>query len=723
MKRILFIALLAVICMVAFSERIIHVNKNATALPIDGSSWNNAYRSLRAALQEARSGDTLYVSAHTYQENNLSMRDEVTIIGGFIAGANEPSGITKINGGNAAGHPALIFGDYAHIENLEIHNSYTAVHAERVMAYRIKNCYFTNNVTGVFLKDTDQRAYHLPFEAGVIEKSSFTNNSYAITGFNDYSDIKNNYFSDNSSYSVYFKSQSQSQIFNNIFENEENSVQAEYSDTRIFSNKFNNISYAAIQLLNHDRSHIYNNIIESSDIGVKLNQDQGKVFNNHLKNNYYAVYGENYASSRVGENNIFTDNQVSIFTSDATLRVSGNDFSGADIDFELVDSNNRIYANTVKDNQYYVGRLTGRENSIYNNFIHNSNNLFYFDAAAVNFFNNTIVRYDEGLHFRSVDAVKPAYIYNNIFWVPSHSDVANVSLENSPSVTISHNMYQNEAPDEDDHPIRETIDSPFRNTDKGDYTLHKESEAIDAGKDNLRVDFSVVKDKAGNSRWQFTRPENLPPDQAVLTDDINIIDLGAYEYQSPLPEFTEYIEMKKERDPSIQPVNWEAGSTATYDGLHHIELEEITNNISYLKTYFPKDTSLYDPHMFLNMAGNTFDAGWHRILVFRLYSPVTREEALQFYFYDEEDTHYSTSFIDLQKGWNVIKLNMAELDEEWAHKKIGRFRFDFAFTDLITRKHGVTDEDFEFEFKLDWVKLYPDRARTSVEQSQWNLYH
>ncbi len=723
MKRTLLIVLLLSICSMLFANRIIYVNKNASGMPINGSSWNNAYRSIESALQNANYGDTLHVSAHSYTENKLTVKDHVSIIGGFIPGTSTPSGTTILNGQNTAGHAAFIFGDYSKIRNFQIRFAPTGIEADRVMAYEIHNCTFEHNIRGVYLKETYQRAYHLPFIPGQITTSTFNGNSYAIMGIDDHSHIKHNHFFGNSSYSIYVSEKSTTQISSNLFRDESVSLQSEFSAANIFNNIFTRINHAGIQLISFDESRVYNNVFSDSDIGIKLNQDKGTIYNNQFENNYYGVYGDNYATSYVGDNNVFINNDVGIFTSHTTLRIEGNEFTNSRINFEMVQSNNRIYGNLVTDTRLWVGRFTGRENSIYNNLILDSDQLFYFDAAAVNFFNNTVVRYSKGLHFRSVDAVKPAYIYNNIFWIPSHPDVENMILENSPSVVISNNMYQNVPPAEDLNPVQETLDSPFYDVAEGNYSLHKDSAAIDAGYDNIRVPFSVVKDMAGNRRWEFTRQENLPADTAVITEDINLLDLGAYEYQSPLYELTAFIDMQHSHDPAVLPINWEADSLISYDGLHHIELLEIKDKQSYFRTYFPTHVADYDPHLFMNLRHNTIDAGWYNILAFRIHSPIAKNNAVQFYFYDEDDTFYSTSFIDLKRGWNVVKINMAELSDNWSRKRMKRFRFDFAFTDMTRRQYGVPNEAFEFEFILDWVKLYPDRPRTSIDQSQWSLYY
>lgn len=699
-----------------------YVNKKATGLPVNGRSWNNAYRTIKDALNNAESGYIIRVSDHEYEENNLEVKDNVSLIGGFRVGDSDPSTITPLSGSNNTGNPTLIIGDYSEVQNFKISNSATGIRAHQVMHFTISNSHFDNNSTAISLMDT-HRKYHQFFEPGIIIDNEFTLNGYGIRGFNDFSFIEKNTFSDNKHYSVYMSGNSKSWIYDNTFEDEPISILSEKSETRIYENEFNNIANIAIKLLSSDISHVYDNAITNSYTAVKLNQFKGNVFSNTIENNDYGIYSYNFSSGYVGENNIFGNNSVAVLTKDSSLKVFGNEFNDSDITFKFHESNNRVFSNRIINSLIQVGEIDKGENSIYNNLILDNEKLFEVDGASVTFFNNTLVNYTDGIYFKKLDSRTPGHVYNNIFWPGTNVDNI-VEIDPPLNLTVSHNMFQFPDPYQDSPPIEENpaLTSPFRAGDN--YRLHKESNAIDAGLDNMRLNFTMLKDKDGNCRWQLSRPDNLAPGQGDVTDDINIIDLGAFEYQSAYYDFSRYLELKRIADPDILPVNWEADSHDFYeeDGLHQVELLEIRNNHSIFETSFPRQFPYYRPHLYFNLNENTIDSDRFNIILLRIFSPLRKDNALHFTFHDSEGNSYSTSSIDVSNRWNIKKVNMDELSPDWAGKTITRLGIRFTFTDEF-RRGDFPDSHFEFEFRIDWLKLFTDSQRTSIEPAQWSLYH
>lgn len=72
---------------------VIYVRQGATG---DGSSWTNALGSISAALGKAHSGQEIWVSAGTYNEN-LDMVDGVNVLGGFSASGNPTNKLDDTN--------------------------------------------------------------------------------------------------------------------------------------------------------------------------------------------------------------------------------------------------------------------------------------------------------------------------------------------------------------------------------------------------------------------------------------------------------------------------------------------------------------------------------------------------------------------------------------------------------------------------------------------------
>ena len=62
------VAIALVLCLAALpgQSAVLRVNPAAAGSPIDGSTWDNAYRTVQDALSAATSGDELWVVAGTY---------------------------------------------------------------------------------------------------------------------------------------------------------------------------------------------------------------------------------------------------------------------------------------------------------------------------------------------------------------------------------------------------------------------------------------------------------------------------------------------------------------------------------------------------------------------------------------------------------------------------------------------------------------------------------
>lgn len=99
---------------------IIYVNANHTDAPWNGRSWETAYRTVQPALQEAVSGDEIWVARGTYtpssddtrRQASFELQENVAVYGGFLGSETERTqrnwkkNVTVLSGNLGQGHHA-----------------------------------------------------------------------------------------------------------------------------------------------------------------------------------------------------------------------------------------------------------------------------------------------------------------------------------------------------------------------------------------------------------------------------------------------------------------------------------------------------------------------------------------------------------------------------------------------------------------------------------------
>jgi len=115
------ILVLVVLCVnaVCFADRIIYVDADAPGPIFDGLTWARAYTILQFALDEARSGDVIYVAEGTYKPYNFYGGDDTTPYRSFrlkngvglYGGFDPASGVYSMDQRNWKSHKTILSGD------------------------------------------------------------------------------------------------------------------------------------------------------------------------------------------------------------------------------------------------------------------------------------------------------------------------------------------------------------------------------------------------------------------------------------------------------------------------------------------------------------------------------------------------------------------------------------------------------------------------------------
>lgn len=704
MKKLFFMAMCVVLLLQAYSKDV-YVNINAT-LRETGESWDHGYRTIKLALDEAEEHDTVYISGDLYNEVQIQSKRYLTIIG-TVDDNGTP--LTVISSENQSGLEAVALDDNNHISNIHFKDSWYGLDATDDYNVTITDCLFSNNQYGIWLQYTK----------AVIKNCNFSDNKLqAVFGQLDYSDIHSNTFTNHTGSALRFVDSSKTKIHHNSFSNNQISMESEGSQCCFYGNMVTgSSSNGGIYLHTADEAQVYENQFDNNETALRLVQDNSTIYNNSFSNNELAINIKNGSEAQIVRGNGFADNEMSILSEGGTnATIDGNVFAHNLNDFHFIDSDNTVRNNTIHSNYGYVVIIEGNQNAIYNNLMYSNRQLFKITNASASIFNNTCVEYRMAVEITSMNLGISLNIMNNIFWNQTLPSVYNMDWTTEVAISslfISNNCYHYNVPNIDLNPITESLNTPFEAEDS--YKLHANSNCIDKGLDALPLEYPILTDMNGYERYSLVNMSGIGA-TGDLTGQVSLIDLGACEYRSSKIPF--------ETGPAAKtPVDWSFSTESSLSGLHHITANSVKDGIIEYSTYFPTYDYRYDPYVMLSMNGNIIDTDIFKIFFIKIYSPIERDQSFQISWVDEDGLLTPSVKMHLDSGWNYKIINMDVLAAGyWGGKKVQALRFDFDFTDLVNRSPVTSDEDFIFDFKMDWVKLYPDQDYTGVEKTGWTIY-
>ncbi|ADI74151.1 periplasmic copper-binding protein [Methanohalobium evestigatum Z-7303] len=454
--KILLILLVSTILMVS-TVGANTINVNESGWWEDTSSFNISSTPIKAAINNASSGDTILVDSGNYYDNV-----DVTI----------PLNITSINGASVTSVIAAVSSDNVfHItaEGVTINGfdvsgatstSCSGIRIESSNHSNIFNNMVSNNKLGISLINSDNNN---------ITGNTAPGNDYAgiYLQQSDNNDLNDNIVSDNNQYGIYLTSAGGFSSDNNFTNNtvHQNSkgifLQSPNDSTLIDNNVFNNTNNGITLDSSGDPFDTENNTLISNTVlnnynGIIIDDiNYNKLNENNVSNNtnkgihlFYSHYNKLIDNAILDNNNIgfLSIGGLDLHTSSNNFignnNISNNGYNGIEIDFsELNDlsgntlSNNveyaiyfdgpsyehYIYNNTISNNERGGISLSGLRNHIYNNYFNNSNNADFY-AGSDNQWNTT--------NTTGPNIVNGSYVGGN-FWV--HPDGTGFSVENEDS--------------------------------------------------------------------------------------------------------------------------------------------------------------------------------------------------------------------------------------------------------------------------------------------------
>jgi len=319
------------------------------------------YPTIQAAVNAAKAGDTIQVSAATYYER-VTVDVRVTIVG------ENPATTVVDAGGTGTAFTILVTG--VEIRGFTIRNGgnrYYGIYAYLYGGTVIRNNRIFDNVVGVLLADSD---------GNTIEGNNLFNNSmYGIQvkglGSNT---LRNNTISE-SAYGIELSDSPSNQITNNTIHNTSYGLYVAYSNNNNASaNTLCNNSWNIY--LTHSNSNIVgNNAVSGGSAGIQVMRSQGNtIINNTVTGSSYGVY----------------------ITYCLANTVSGNTASLNDWGIELYNSTgSTIKENMIKDSTwgFYLAENSKRNYIYHNNIINNVKQVFQDPTSSPNTWNTPTAPY------------------------------------------------------------------------------------------------------------------------------------------------------------------------------------------------------------------------------------------------------------------------------------------------------------------------------------------
>lgn len=476
----------------SFSQ-ITYVNQNANG-ENNGSSWENAFNDLDFAIENTNFGE-IWVAQGTYipstdLEGNVPsneklktfrLKKDVAIFGGFLG--NE----TERDQRNWENNLTILSGDVGELGSI-IDNSYHVISSEYVgnldgaildgLVVRDGNGYPQYEGAGIYINYAPTGTFII--RNCVIENNYSYRNGGGVYIFNSDPLIENNIFRNNQSFSggAIYLYYSNAIVKNNILTNNK----TDNYDT-IGSSE---LSGGAIYVSSYSSPVISNNAI----IGNSSIDEGGGIT---IDNNYHVVFQNNFVSENSSDlgGGIFLENSSSFFFNNVIHKNTSNKGGGLYADYTPIGP--EFINNTVIGNEA------------------NNGSAMYLYGSAANVVNS--------IFYNNLPITNQIQANSNAGnWAPK---IRYSSFENGISAITS---YGNELTYENNYEIIPI----FVDEENNNYALHESSELINSG----TISNSII-----NQPWNGSNGEIITlPNIDIIGNHriVESIDLGAYEFQSPL---------------------------------------------------------------------------------------------------------------------------------------------------------------------------------------------
>ncbi len=381
-----------------------NIDVSASIWTVDDDGFAD-YTNIQEAINNASSGDTIYIWEGMYNER-IIVNKTVTIIGngtdktiinstsvGTTILITEPwvniSGLSINSSGTSYNDACIrIKSNYCKLEKINCSNSPNGIYLDQADHNIIKNCYLTNNNIGINLYISE----HNEFSDNIV----FNNNNY---GFYFYylcnnNMIKNNSCSENQ-YNFYISQNCQYNIFEyNTYEL--NGVKTSYNNIDYWilqnsnSNTFSNNTGGGISIQSSTNNNFYYNTMLAGGIQISANQYTHWVHNFDDNN---TIIGKKLIYW-VGKNGSVLPNNVGQVILVDCINITIRDTNIKDLTWGITlaySDKSMIENNRLMNNSYSIYLTYSNENIIRHNICNlNENDGIYISRSNSNvIFNNT----------------------------------------------------------------------------------------------------------------------------------------------------------------------------------------------------------------------------------------------------------------------------------------------------------------------------------------------
>ncbi|MCG2826147.1 MAG: right-handed parallel beta-helix repeat-containing protein [Thermoplasmatales archaeon] len=307
--------------------------------PVGNPNKPNDYSSIQDTIDDANTGDTIYVWDGTYYENiiinktiSLVGRDRnTTIIDGSGSGDvvyisadwMNMSGFTIINGGGESGDVGI---ELSHSNNCSViyctvssNDEVVGIALDESSNNYVTNCVITQNAAGIHLYKSNSNN---------ISNCDITDNKHPLWYFgvsiyqSTHTIVSNCIISSNGE-GIWVYESTNNTLADNTINNSQYSIHLSSSSfNRIIRNTISNDFSAAMFLQSADNNIIDKNAISNSYYGISSQYSTGKITNSTIINSVqYDIYLEFGTNDIITLNTTFDKNKVYFYETSSTLTV------------------------------------------------------------------------------------------------------------------------------------------------------------------------------------------------------------------------------------------------------------------------------------------------------------------------------------------------------------------------------------------------------------------
>ena len=376
---------------------------NETGWWRDDGVFNASTMPIQAVVDNASSGETIYVAAGSYTENVVIMTPHLTLQG-------EGADVVTVNAASSSDNVFEVTADYVNISGFNMtgatEHSYVGIYLNVADHCKITENTASNNDDGIYLhyssnntlmnNTASSNGHHgiflLHSSNNTLQDNNASNNDNGIYLWYSSNNMlaSNNASNNDDGIGIKMSSSSNNTLMSNNASNNDDGIYLWCSSNNmLLNNNVSNNGYGIFLASSSNNNTLTNNNASNNNCGIYLSSSSNNMLeSNNASNNYYGIYLWSLSNYNTLANNNALNNNCGIYLSSSSNynTLANNNASNNYNGIYLYSSSNynTLANNNVSNNSYGIYLYASSNNTFTNNNASNNHNGIWLSSSSYN---------------------------------------------------------------------------------------------------------------------------------------------------------------------------------------------------------------------------------------------------------------------------------------------------------------------------------------------------